>query len=98
ALADAERSTVTIASAGHLPAVLVTTDGPQVVMPPSTPPLGVGSYPRSSVVAPLHPGEVFLLYTDGLVETREQDIDRGIGRLVAALRAGQQLGCDADLQ
>jgi serine phosphatase RsbU (regulator of sigma subunit) len=41
---------------------------------------------------------MFLLYTDGLVETREQDIDHGIGRLVAALRAGQPLGSEEDLR
>jgi PAS domain S-box-containing protein len=98
ALADAEQSTVTLASAGHLPVVLLGDDGPQVVMPPSSPPLGVGSFPRASVVAPLHPGHTFLLYTDGLVETREQDIDRGIGRLVAALRAGRALNDESDLR
>lgn len=98
ALADADRSTVTLASAGHLPVVLLADGDPQVIMPPSSPPLGVGSFPRASVVAPLQPGQAFLLYTDGLVETRDQDIDRGIGRLVAALSAGRRLDSDADLR
>jgi serine phosphatase RsbU (regulator of sigma subunit) len=67
-------------------------------MPPSSPPLGVGSVPRASVVAPLQPGHTFLLYTDGLVETREQDIERGIDRLVAALRTGRPLDNESDLR
>lgn len=98
ALADAQRSTVTFASAGHLPVVLLGDGEPHVITPPRSPPLGVGSFPRESVVAPLCPGQTFLLYTDGLVETREQDIERGIERLVAALRAGWPLDTETDLR
>jgi serine phosphatase RsbU (regulator of sigma subunit) len=98
ALADAQRSTVTLATAGHLPVVLLTADGPEVITPPSSPPLGVGSFGRRSVTVPVDPGDAFLLYTDGLVETREQDIDDGIRRLMSALHPGRPLATDADLR
>jgi PAS domain S-box-containing protein len=97
ALADTPRSTVTLASAGHLPVVVVQGGRPETVVPPSSPPLGVGSFERASVTVSLEPGDAFLLYTDGLVETHEQDIDRGIDRLVRALRGGMPLATDANL-
>jgi serine phosphatase RsbU (regulator of sigma subunit) len=34
---------------------------------------------------PYSPGDVLVLYTDGLVERRDEDIDAGIGRLADAL-------------
>jgi PAS domain S-box-containing protein len=97
ALADADRSSVTLASAGHLPVVVIRGGTPEIVAPPSSPPLCVGSFPRASMTVPIEPGDAFLLYTDGLVESREQDIDEGIGRLVRKLRAGAPVATDEDL-
>jgi serine phosphatase RsbU (regulator of sigma subunit) len=55
---------------------------------------------RSEAVETLTPGSLLLLYTDGLVETRDHDIDEGIDRLGAALagldpRAAPKEVCDA---
>lgn len=86
ALADAASDTVTFVGAGHLPPLLLHADGGITVIDlPTSPPLGVGSYARRSVTHRLAPGDAYLLYTDGLVETRDQDIDSGIARLVDLL-------------
>jgi PAS domain S-box-containing protein len=79
-----------IANAGHPPPVLCHGDG-TTEMVPVTPgvPLGVGlSGSEVSVVELTLPEDsTLVLYTDGLVERRDQDIDEGIGALRTALSA-----------
>ncbi|MFG3227740.1 SpoIIE family protein phosphatase [Kitasatospora sp. NPDC048194] len=85
-LADPGRSRWTLSSAGHLPPALITPDHPtELLRTPTGPPLGtgLGGYEQSS--HPLVPGQTLLLYTDGLVERRGEDIDTSLERL-AALR------------
>ncbi|WP_078900246.1 SpoIIE family protein phosphatase [Streptomyces sp. SBT349] len=76
----------TIARAGHPPPAVVTPDGGVTFpdLPPGTP-LGVGLGAFESFELDLAPGTMLALYTDGLVETREADIDSGLGRLRGAL-------------
>ncbi|WP_217143464.1 SpoIIE family protein phosphatase [Streptomyces sp. AC627_RSS907] len=77
-----------MARAGHPAPVLVPPDGPpQKVELPSGPPLGVGGLPFESAELELCEGSVLALYTDGLVESREQDADTGQDLLCAALTA-----------
>ncbi|MDX6353209.1 MAG: hypothetical protein QOF98_112 [Streptomyces sp.] len=71
------------ASAGHLPPALIGPDG-RVGLVPVTPgpPLGAdlgGEY--QTVYVPWNPGYTLLLYTDGLVERRTEDIDASLARL-----------------
>ena len=40
----------------------------------------------------LQPGSTLLLYTDGLVERRDRDLDEGMERALAAVRDGRHLG------
>src|SRR5205085_4649037 len=58
--------------------------------------------PRVDRVAVLQPGATVLLYTDGLVERRDRDIDAGTAELTEVLRgcAGLPLGelCDRVLE
>nr|WP_202460760.1 SpoIIE family protein phosphatase/ATP-binding protein [Streptomyces sp. SID1328] len=77
----------TIGRAGHLPPALVLPDGtvdfPDV---PAGPPLGLGGLPFETADLELPEGSRLVLYTDGLVEDRERDIDEGLDLLRDALR------------
>ncbi|MDH6132101.1 hypothetical protein P3T37_001486 [Kitasatospora sp. MAA4] len=88
ALIEPARGRCTLASAGHLPPTLITPDEPARLLDvPTGPPLGTGLGAYTSVVHALHPGQVLLLYTDGLVERRTEDIDTSLARLT---RLGHQ--------
>ncbi|MFJ2239090.1 SpoIIE family protein phosphatase [Streptomyces sp. NPDC087859] len=80
----------TVARAGHPPPALIHPDG-SVEFPdvPAGPPLGLGGLPFETADLELAEGSRLVLYTDGLVEDRERDIDVGLELLRTALeRAG----------
>jgi hypothetical protein len=87
AVHDPAADTLTYASAGHLPAVLIHADGGvEQIGEAMAQPLGVGNtYPERRV--DFAPGSKLVLYTDGLVETRTRDLTEGIDRLLAGLGA-----------
>ncbi|MFB7330806.1 SpoIIE family protein phosphatase [Streptomyces adustus] len=75
-----------MARAGHPPPVLLRPDGhSELVDVPAGPPLGLGGLPFESVDFELPEGSMLALFTDGLVESRRQDIDSGIRRLCDVL-------------
>jgi PAS domain S-box-containing protein len=66
----------TVARAGHLPPILIPPGGPpRQLGVPAGPPLGLGGMPFESAEFELAEGSVLTLYTDGLVESRERDLD-----------------------
>ncbi|MEU0678094.1 SpoIIE family protein phosphatase [Streptomyces sp. NPDC006172] len=75
-----------LARAGHPPPALVHPDG-RVEYPdvPAGLPLGLGGLPFETAELELAEGSRLVLYTDGLVEDRGQDIDTGLERLRTAL-------------
>jgi serine phosphatase RsbU (regulator of sigma subunit)/anti-sigma regulatory factor (Ser/Thr protein kinase) len=76
----------TLARAGHPPPALVTTDGTVRFLDlPAGPPLGLGGLPYESTEVELAEGSLLALYTDGLVEAADRDIDVGLGLLRRAL-------------
>jgi serine phosphatase RsbU (regulator of sigma subunit) len=82
AVYDAVSGSCEVASAGHLPPLLVSPDGISQFLDVSpAPPLGIGSGPIQSRVFKIKDGSLLVLYTDGLVERRESDIDEGLERL-----------------
>ncbi|RPF24772.1 histidine kinase-like protein [Streptomyces sp. TLI_185] len=98
AVHDPNEGRLVYASAGHLP-ILVRDEGGSVVRAdePTGPPLGVGGWVYASGAIPLGPGFTAVLYTDGLVERRDQDIDDGIAALEQALSVASgpsQAVCD----
>ncbi|MER6985152.1 GAF domain-containing SpoIIE family protein phosphatase, partial [Streptomyces carpinensis] len=77
-----------LASAGHPPPVVVRPDGTVKVIDVSPgPPLGVGGMPFETTVVDLEPGSVLALYTDGLVEREDGDVDGALRRLAENLAA-----------
>lgn len=82
-----------LASAGHLPPVLRRADGTTAPVDVEvSPPLGVGDAPREARLR-LEPGSVLALFTDGLVERRDRDLDDGIAALCRLLTT-----CEGDLE
>ncbi|MFF4487977.1 SpoIIE family protein phosphatase [Streptomyces sp. NPDC001544] len=79
-----------VARAGHPPPALVRPDGSvDFLEVPAGPPLGLGGLPFETAELELPEGSRLVLYTDGLVEDRERDIDEGLELLRDALkRAG----------
>ncbi|MGK5630512.1 SpoIIE family protein phosphatase [Streptomyces sp. URMC 123] len=74
---------IRLSSAGHLPPAVLQPDGPTLLVRMSPgPPLGTGAGGGyEQVTIPCVPGPVLLLYTDGLVERRGEDIDVSLRRL-----------------
>ncbi|MFF5922786.1 SpoIIE family protein phosphatase [Streptomyces flavochromogenes] len=83
-------------NAGHLPPLLLTHDGrAEYLHTPNSVLLGTGiSVARGRDCVHLPPGSTLLLYTDGLIESREHGIDHGLARLrrYAAAAAHHTLG------
>jgi anti-sigma regulatory factor (Ser/Thr protein kinase) len=76
----------TMARAGHPPPAIIDPHG-HITFPdlPAGTPLGLGLSSFESVDLDLPEASVLALYTDGLIETRGQDIDAGMDRLSTAL-------------
>jgi PAS domain S-box-containing protein len=73
-----------VANAGHLPAVLTRTGSSTLVAGYTSPPLGTGSPPHvEEQELVLEPGDLLVLFTDGLVERRGEPLDCGLDRLAA---------------
>src|SRR5258707_13654954 len=76
---DTVDGTCEVASAGHLPPLLVRPDGSSEFLDVSpAPPLGIGASPISSRTLQIEDGSLLVMYTDGLVEKRTEDIDQGL--------------------
>jgi len=75
------------ASAGHLPPVLAVPGcEPGLIELDPGLPIGVaGDPPRRSAVIAIPRGALLCLYTDGLVERRDQSLDVGMGQLAATV-------------
>ncbi|MGW0898083.1 SpoIIE family protein phosphatase [Streptomyces goshikiensis] len=86
AVHDPHRGRCRIATAGHLPPVRTRPGRPPELLDlPTGVPLGVGGVPFEAVAFDLAIGDGLVLYTDGLVETRDQDIDIRLRTLTTLL-------------
>ncbi|MFI9344129.1 SpoIIE family protein phosphatase [Streptomyces sp. NPDC052773] len=80
-----------IANAGHMPPALARVGRPPALLElPSGTPLGVGGIPFETTTAELGPGDLLVLYTDGLVETRQHSIDDRLNTLLGFLDAPER--------
>ncbi|MEY9863792.1 PAS domain S-box-containing protein [Catenulispora sp. GAS73] len=101
AVYDPVSRTCTLASAGHPPPVIAPPGGPATVLPISVgPPLGIGGLPFEATVVELAEHSLLALYSDGLIESRERDLDEGMAKLCDVLSAPDRSldeSCDAVL-
>jgi PAS domain S-box-containing protein len=75
-----------IANAGHMPPALARPGRDAVLLDvPAGVPLGVGGVPFETITVHLGPGDLLVLYTDGLVETRYHPIDDRLNSLLGFL-------------
>ncbi|MFH9088063.1 SpoIIE family protein phosphatase [Streptomyces sp. NPDC017673] len=75
-----------VARAGHPPPAVVTPDGMvRFLDVPAGPPLGLGGLPFEAMETELPEGSLLALYTDGLLEARDHDIDEALDKMFIAL-------------
>lgn len=87
-LVDCHSHLLIYSSAGHPPPVLLHPDGTCELLDQATdPPLGARPehVPRPQANTAYSPGDTLILYTDGLIERRGEDIDTGLTRLTSTL-------------
>ncbi|MEV4440142.1 SpoIIE family protein phosphatase [Streptomyces sp. NPDC049577] len=86
AIYDPASGTCSMARAGHpLPAVVGVDGEVEFAELPAGPPLGLGGHPFEAAELTLPEGSSLVLYTDGLVEDRERDIETGLDTLRSTL-------------
>lgn len=94
-LLDPSTNELRYATAGHPPALLIEPDGSTRFLEGGrSVPLGLPfELARAQAYERLTPGSILILYTDGLVERRDESLDIGLERLAdtAARAAGESL-------
>jgi anti-sigma regulatory factor (Ser/Thr protein kinase) len=83
---DANRGTLTLARAGHPPPALRSADGRvRFLESEGRTPIGIDTLSATTEVqVSFEPGDTLVLFTDGLVERRDEDLGRGFARLSEA--------------
>jgi hypothetical protein len=76
-----------LANAGHPPPLLTGAHGCHPMEVPPDVPLGVGGVAFNDHAFIVAPGDTIVLYTDGVVERRDQSVDEGVRALCDALEA-----------
>ncbi|OEJ37539.1 PAS sensor protein [Streptomyces agglomeratus] len=88
AVYDPHEGRCVLSNAGHMAPVLIRPGrAPELLDLPTGAPLGVGQVTFHTTTLALNPGDSLVLYTDGLVETRDQAIDERLDALLAHLSA-----------
>lgn len=78
-IVDAQRSSVRLGSAGHLPPLLVPRSGrPALLEKELGPALGMGAGPWRTDIVPLEGDHTVLFYSDGLVQNRRLELFAGV--------------------
>ncbi|MFE4630817.1 SpoIIE family protein phosphatase [Streptomyces mirabilis] len=96
-LIDTRSRLIIYSSAGHPPPVLLHSDGTCELLDQATdPPLGARPHhvPRPQAGLSYTRGDTLVMYTDGLIEGRDEDIDASLARLTTALAKDSTLAPD----
>jgi GAF domain-containing protein len=83
ALADPGQDEVVLACAGHPPPLLLSPSGaPEFIEAARGTLLGAGPAERTTTTVGLKPGQTLLMFTDGLIERRDEDLEQSKERLL----------------
>src|SRR5215472_11708292 len=81
AVLDPADGTLRYTTCGHPPPLIISTDGTSRYLPGTrTGPLGTGSAPDLATVT-LQPGELVLLYSDGLIKRPDRTVGEGLAEM-----------------
>ncbi|MET8212926.1 SpoIIE family protein phosphatase [Streptomyces sp. NPDC005373] len=97
AVIDTRNQQIAYSSAGHHPPVLLHSESTCELLDQATdPPLGARPehVPRPQATVSYRPDDLLVLYTDGLIERRGEDIDAGLQRLTDGLARYARLSPD----
>ncbi|MBE7700130.1 SpoIIE family protein phosphatase [Oerskovia sp. Sa1BUA8] len=97
AIVDENARTLTYSAAGHLPPLVVNKADTCWLNDGRGTPLALSNRPREEATASLASGDAVILYTDGLVERREEHLSEGLRRLADAALAIREERPAADL-
>jgi len=85
AIFDTENRTLSYCRAGHPPALVISGGEPVWLDGATGLPLSVDpSAPRDNATYATHEGDMLIMYTDGLIERRNESLEAGFERLAAA--------------
>ncbi|MFH8387544.1 SpoIIE family protein phosphatase [Kitasatospora sp. NPDC018058] len=88
AVYDPVTTRCSLARAGHPPPIVVAADGnASLVDLPAGPPLGLGGLPFEAAELHLAEGSLLALYSNGLIEAADRDIDDNLALLCSTLKA-----------
>jgi anti-sigma regulatory factor (Ser/Thr protein kinase) len=88
AVIEPDRDRMSFVNAGHPPPLIVPRRGAPHLLEGVTPPLGVSDLPvHPETVVDFPAGTSIVLYTDGLVERRGENVETGLKRLLTAAGA-----------
>ncbi|GII99820.1 PAS domain-containing protein [Sediminihabitans luteus] len=88
AVVDPSDGTVEYATAGHPPPLVVAPGSAEFAPRVVGAPVGVGDLPRAGGTTRVEPGGALVLYSDGLVEHRDESVRTGLERLRATFADG----------
>ena len=80
--------TVTMACAGHYPPLLVRDQSAEFLQLPKSPPFGAAVRRPGDWSDTICPGDIFFLYTDGVVSDRSMGVERNLVHLKQAVLDG----------
>ena len=91
-IVDPHGGDLVLSTAGHPPPLIgVAGEEPRLLDLPGSVPLGATRHPRyDNHELVLDPGSVLVLYTDGLVERRDEPLEDSLDRLIATVRDGDE--------
>ncbi|MCT7352816.1 SpoIIE family protein phosphatase [Streptomyces sp. 15-116A] len=98
AIYDPATRLCSLASAGHVPPAVAITSAGADELPalPIGPPLGLGGLPFETAQWELPEGSLLALYTDGLIQSRERDVDTALTLLRDTLTQASRVSASPD--